>query len=231
MKLWKYTVTVLIASMSVNADASLIARDLDGNTNTIEAYYDDATDLTWLADANSAMTSGFDADGLMTWRESIHWVYLEVNGNDRYGGSIEWRLPFTPKSDYTDCRDWATLDSCYQGDMAQLFYKNLDGDGPNSYEPFTNVQLDYYWSMNSYRERLSPPQPGTQPPPIYDVTTFGMGNGVLRNFLETEEYYAWAVHDGDIGNSISAVPVPTAVWLFGSGLVGLIGVARHKKAK
>lgn len=28
----------------------------------------------------------------------------------------------------------------------------------------------------------------------------------------------------------STVPVPTAVWLFGSGLLGLIGVARRKKA-
>ena len=30
--------------------------------------------------------------------------------------------------------------------------------------------------------------------------------------------------------STSAVPVPAAVWLFGSGLIGLIGVARRKKA-
>jgi len=29
--------------------------------------------------------------------------------------------------------------------------------------------------------------------------------------------------------SIAAVPVPATVWLFGSGLVGLIGVARRKK--
>lgn len=29
--------------------------------------------------------------------------------------------------------------------------------------------------------------------------------------------------------SISAVPVPAAVWLFGSGLLGLIGIARRKK--
>jgi hypothetical protein len=28
--------------------------------------------------------------------------------------------------------------------------------------------------------------------------------------------------------SISAVPVPAAVWLFGSGLLGLIGVARRR---
>jgi len=30
--------------------------------------------------------------------------------------------------------------------------------------------------------------------------------------------------------SASAVPVPAAVWLFGSGLIGLIGVARRKKS-
>lgn len=30
--------------------------------------------------------------------------------------------------------------------------------------------------------------------------------------------------------SVSAVPVPAAVWLFGSGLIGLIGFARRKKA-
>ena len=30
--------------------------------------------------------------------------------------------------------------------------------------------------------------------------------------------------------SVSAVPVPAAVWLFGSGLIGLVGMARRKKA-
>ena len=29
---------------------------------------------------------------------------------------------------------------------------------------------------------------------------------------------------------LSAVPIPSAVWLFGSGLIGLVGVARRKKA-
>ena len=31
-------------------------------------------------------------------------------------------------------------------------------------------------------------------------------------------------------DSIPTVPVPAAVWLFGSGLLGLIGIARRKKA-
>ena len=30
--------------------------------------------------------------------------------------------------------------------------------------------------------------------------------------------------------TVAAVPVPAAVWLFGSGLLGLVGVARRKKA-
>jgi hypothetical protein len=30
--------------------------------------------------------------------------------------------------------------------------------------------------------------------------------------------------------TVTAVPVPAAIWLFGSGLLGLIGIARRKKA-
>ena len=35
----------------------------------------------------------------------------------------------------------------------------------------------------------------------------------------------WAVRTG-----VSAVPIPAAAWLFGSGLLGLVGVSRRKKA-
>ena len=33
---------------------------------------------------------------------------------------------------------------------------------------------------------------------------------------------------GTISGDLTAVPVPAAVWLFGSGLLGLVGVARRK---
>jgi hypothetical protein len=31
-------------------------------------------------------------------------------------------------------------------------------------------------------------------------------------------------------NTVTTVPVPTALWLFGSGLIGLIGIAKRKKS-
>ena len=34
----------------------------------------------------------------------------------------------------------------------------------------------------------------------------------------------------DIAGNVSAIPVPAAVWLFGSGLLGLIGLARQKSS-
>ena len=35
---------------------------------------------------------------------------------------------------------------------------------------------------------------------------------------------------GEIRGQVQVVPIPAAVWLFGSGLLGLVGIARRKKA-
>jgi hypothetical protein len=34
----------------------------------------------------------------------------------------------------------------------------------------------------------------------------------------------------DVTLGVSAVPIPAAFWLFGSGLLGLVGISRRKKA-
>ncbi len=41
---------------------------------------------------------------------------------------------------------------------------------------------------------------------------------------------AFTIDPDTVSASIGAVPVPAAIWLFGSGLLGLIGIARSKKA-
>jgi len=45
-----------------------------------------------------------------------------------------------------------------------------------------------------------------------------------------ENWLAGEIFIDDVYLGVAAVPVPAAVWLFGSGLLGLIGVARRKKA-
>ncbi len=42
--------------------------------------------------------------------------------------------------------------------------------------------------------------------------------------------YAGFTYELSLNGAVSAVPVPAAVWLFGSGLLGLIGIARRKAA-
>ncbi len=53
-----------------------------------------------------------------------------------------------------------------------------------------------------------------------DVTGFTNGKFVIDTSLGKLSYVG----------TVSAVPVPAAVWLFGSGLLGLVGIGRRKKA-
>lgn len=61
------------------------------------------------------------------------------------------------------------------------------------------------------------------------------GHGLIQ-FTGTYTSISWDVnvfedfHGIQIGIGSSVVPVPAAVWLFGSGLLGLIGIARRKKS-
>ena len=59
-----------------------------------------------------------------------------------------------------------------------------------------------------------------------NVLAFNFYNGDQISLYTQNSYYSWAVHDGDVGAAV--VPIPSAVWLFGSGLIGLIGFARRK---
>jgi hypothetical protein len=64
----------------------------------------------------------------------------------------------------------------------------------------TNFTLDYSWDAASHN--------GGNPLGPLGVTAYNL----------------------HLAGTVSSVPVPAAAWLFGSGLLGLIGVARRKKA-
>jgi len=57
-----------------------------------------------------------------------------------------------------------------------------------------------------------------------DVTIFNSVNGVWQDPLGD----ITGVVFGDATVTVNAVPVPAAVWLFGSGLIGLVGIARRR---
>jgi len=79
---------------------------------------------------------------------------------------------------------------------------------------------------------------GTASSPIFDViTTDGWDTLTWRTTLDAGlidvglRNRASAIYSIAFDEySVTLVPVPAAVWLFGSGLIGLIGVARRKKA-
>lgn len=198
MKLWKLSSVTIALVLSTNVNAALLER-LGGL-----AYYDDVANLTWLADANAAMTSGYDADGRMNWQQSMDWAAgLTVGGVDG------WRLPDSDTCLYYDCTG---------SEMGNLYYNvlgNTSGSGSlrTNDGPFSNIQnYSYYWSATEYNA-------GARDFSMYDGI-----QGIID--YKSVEVHAWAVRSGDV----SAVPVPTAIWLFSSGLIGLIGVARCKKA-
>ena len=227
MKYLKCTITAIILVLSTSSNAALVER-LGGL-----AYYDTEADLTWLADANYAQTSGYDADGRMTWDQANTWAAgLNLDG---VGG---WRLAntidvgndgATVNTDAHHGVDYgfnitahSELSNMYFNVLGNISFYDTSGaltgcTAPDycltNTGPFSNLQSNYYWSATEYA------------PDTLTAWSFRMLSGVQLNLNKNNDYYAWAVQSGDV----SAVPVPAAIWLFGSGLFGLIGLARRKK--
>ena len=56
------------------------------------------------------------------------------------------------------------------------------------------------------------------------------GDGVLGIGMIDGAFPGFRANFDFVAPEVSQVPVPAAVWLFGSGLLGLVGVARRKKS-
>ena len=192
--------------MASSVDAALVGRlaATSGGTD-YQAYYDDVLDITWRADAGGPNDNAYTK----TWEIANTWATnLEV------GGVSDWRLPGLVHG---------TPDDTSTNEMAHMFYETLGNlnffDNPLTgglvnTGPFSNLEATPYWSGT---EQLDDPTRAW-------FFNFNWGNTSTDD--KALNRLAWAVHDGDVA---AVVPVPAAVWLFGSGLLGLIGVARRKK--
>ena len=137
-----------------NAQAALYDR---GNG----LIYDSDLNITWLADANYAKTSGYDADGLMTWSEAMIWV-----ADLGYGGHSDWYLPVTVQPD-ASCSDQSGESSghfCTGSAMGHLFYEELGGEVAPitaihnaNFSLFQNFQSGRYWSSTEYPRNYGGP--------------------------------------------------------------------------
>lgn len=225
--------TVVFNFISMPSHAALISV-LGG-----QAAYDSDRNISWLADANLAASntfevSGINANGTMTWDKANEWIAaMNADGGTGYLGFNNWRLSMTPQVDAT-CSQTDTSGTtpfsfawnCTGSEMGHLYYDELGGDiivgisssgDPDLLELFINIQSTY-WSNEALHVSSA-------------AWTFAMNGDGLGGFTApyittdaNNQFYVWAVRDGGV------VPVPAAVWLFGSGLLGLIGIATRKKS-
>lgn len=236
-------------------ETTLQARDFDANPYTIEGWYDTVLGITWLTDGNYALTTGgpegyfVSGHGTMSWDTAMIWAdTVSING------ITGWRLPRITPVDGVDYNrspsEIGTTDvgfnisapgTLYAGttvsEMAHLNYITLGNIGqceaatskvgycsPNpdfdysvaNTGPFENVYQGRYWSESVdtlYTDH---------------AWSFHLARGQQEYTHKVSTDGVWLVHDGDIGVAISSVPIPAAIWLFGSGLLGLLGISRHK---
>ncbi|MEF8728082.1 MAG: hypothetical protein V5B34_07695 [Accumulibacter sp.] len=93
--------------------------------------YDDVLKITWLSDANYAMSSGYDADGRMNWSAAKTWA-----ASLSYGGYDDWRLPTALNQDGSEPCNGG---SCTGSEMGHMFYNNLGAIAGNSILSGTNT--------------------------------------------------------------------------------------------
>lgn len=210
---------------------TLQARDFDGDAGTIEGWYDTVLGITWLADANYTQTIGESADGRIKWADA-----LVLADNLQLYGIDAWRLPSVTDTGSIGCDFAFSGTDCgfnvdtSTSEMSYMYYVTLGnkayydtggnpgqaGWGLTNTGPFVNLQNFSYWADKLYT-------PDTSAAWHFDFILGHQGGVGL-----TSPQNFWAVHDGDVG--MATVPVPAAMWLFGSGLFGLSGMVMRKKS-
>jgi hypothetical protein len=191
------------------AQASII----DNHNGTITQVRGDGTKLMWMQDANYAKTSGFDADGQISWLDAQNWA-----SSLNFAGYTGWRLPTTNNN--------LAGNGGYNSnsELGQLYYTELGNAAANFFNagPFTNIQDYWYWTSTIFED-----------PDFVMVFTFRDIPSSPINEAGWEDAggrygdtYAWLVRDAT--NDPEPVPEPTTIALLGIGLAGLAWIRKPR---
>lgn len=172
--------------------------------------------------AYTLSASDFAIGGTVDWWAAQAYVsYLNsLNHGEGYGGSNKWALPTTVDSSTSQ------LAELYYSELNDLGYPGTNGSnfgilGTGTYNdtsgtigPFSNAHTYVYWS-------------GTESASVPAIVwRFNTNTGSQSTITRDYWLYAWAVSPGQL----PAVPVPGAVWLFGTGMLGLLSLKRRGHA-
>lgn len=147
----------------------------------------------------------FGSGGRVSWWAAQAFVHY-LNTLD-YGGSSQWALP-------TSNNVFGFVNA---GQLGELYYNQLGGTANGSVPsgPFSNAQLPTFWSGTEF---ITIPSYAW----FFNFTEPGW-TGYQDAHYKPHLWYAWAVSPGQV----NAVPAPGAVWLFGTGMLGLLGLNRR----
>lgn len=190
------------------AHADLVNRGMGSSIHGDFSFiYDTDFDITWFDYSNDAES----------WDNQLAWASgLEVVFN----GEVfkDWRLPSSLNSDGSGPCEGP---DCTDSEMGHLYYTELGNDGSWSLltGPFENLYNEWYWSENG--------DAGNDPQGHAWGFIFKgwYSAGEQLQFTKSGEIYALAVMEGDIAQA----PIPSAIWLLGSGLIGFVGARRKFK--
>jgi hypothetical protein len=219
--------------------------------------YDNVLNVTWLQDANFAKTSGYDADGLMSWNAANSWANnLVFHDSVRNADYSDWRLPtVSPVNsqkgwDYSAGYDGISSDRSYNitspsSELSFMYYVNLGLKGELS--PSGVFQADfgglgigsYAWGGQADVGLVR----------NFQNTVYWTGTEVGRNELvapssdyawwftsqigfqtfavKSQQVAAWAVRSGDV----AAIPEPETYAMLLTGLAALAVSMRRRTHK